>query len=299
MPKQLLIYETVVPLSVARHAECFVEIGGKYDFSGKVNSVPLMAVEFPPAMSEYAIVFAGEANLMPAVILGVRGNENLYLAADNTWEAKYIPAFVRRYPFVFSTSADGARLILCIDEAFAGFNREGRGQHLFEADGKPSPYVDNVLKFLQEYQAQFRRTQAFCGKLRDLDILEPMQAQIELASGERLSLRGFLAVNRVKLKAVAADKLAELAQTDELELLYLHLQSMRNFRALRDRLAVLEGGKAAAAPTGAEPGAEPGADAAPASAGGPGDTDGAAEPAGGPSGGGPSGGNGSGRAAAE
>jgi len=246
MPTQLLIYETVMPLSIGRHSDCSVEISGDYAFSGKVNSVPLMAVEFPHAASEYAIVFAGnETNLVPAVILGVRGNENLFLSKEKAWEAKYIPAFVRRYPFVFSTSPDGQRLILCIDEAFAGFNREGRGQRLFGEDGKPSAYVDNVLKFLQEYQAQFLRTQAFCAKVRELDVLEPMQAQVELASGERMALSGFMAVSRSKLKAVSGDKLAELAQTDELELLYLHLQSMRNFLSLKDRLALVESGKMA------------------------------------------------------
>jgi SapC len=244
MPTQLLIYETVMPLSIGRHSDCSVEISGDYAFSGKVNSVPLMAVEFPHAASEYAIVFAGnETNLLPAVILGVRGNENLFLSKEKAWEAKYIPAFVRRYPFVFSTSPDGQRLILCIDEAFAGFNREGRGQRLFGEDGKPSAYVENVLKFLQEYQAQFLRTQAFCAKVRELDVLEPMQAQVDLASGERMALSGFMAVSRSKLKAVSGDKLAELAQTDELELLYLHLQAMRNFLSLKDRL--VESGKMA------------------------------------------------------
>jgi SapC len=260
MSKQLLIYESVVPLSAARHGDCSVEIGGQYAFSGEVNSVPLMAVEFPYAAAEYAMVFAGnDGNLMPAVILGVRGNENLYVSKENIWEAKYIPAFVRRYPFVFSTSPDGKRLILCIDEAFAGFNREGHGQRLFGDDGKPTPYVDNVLKFLQEYQAQFRRTQAFCAEVRELQLLEPMQAQVDLASGERLALSGFMAVNRAKLKAVPGEKLAELAQSDGLELLFLHLQSMRNFSNLRDRLAVIEGGKATPATEGA---AAPGDDAA-------------------------------------
>jgi hypothetical protein len=46
-----------------------------------------------------------------------------------------------------------------------------------------------------------------------------------------------MAVNRTRLKAVAGDKLAELANTDELELIYLLLQSMRNFQSLPDRLA--------------------------------------------------------------
>jgi SapC len=256
MPTQLLIYETVIPLSFARHGDCSVEISGNYGFSGEVNSVPLMAVEFPQAALEYAIVFAGsEGSLLPATILGVRGSENLFLSKEKAWEAKYIPAFVRRYPFVFSTSADGQQLILCIDEAFAGFNREGRGQRLFGDDGKPSAYVDNVLRFLQEYQTQFLRTQAFCVKVRELDVLEPMQAQVELASGERMALGGFRAVSRSKLKAVPGDKLAELAQTDELELLYLQLQSMRNFLSLKDRLAVVEGGKIAEYATKAVPGA--------------------------------------------
>jgi hypothetical protein len=148
-----------------------------------------------------------------------------------------MPAFVRRYPFVFSNTPDGQRFILCIDEAFSGFNRDGRGQKLFDDEKKPTQYVDNMLKFLQEYQTQFRRSQEFCKKVRELGLLEPMQAQVEMRSGERISLGGFMAVNRAKLKALPGDKLAELARTDELELLYLHLQSMRNFTGLPERLA--------------------------------------------------------------
>jgi len=235
MSTQLLIYKTAVPVSRARHGDWSVEVSPTYGFSGEVNSVPLMAVEFPQAASEYAIVFAGtDDEVLPAVILGVRGNENLFLEKDAHWGAKYIPAFVRRYPFVFSRSGD--RFLLCVDEEFPGFNQEGRGQKLFAEDGKPTPYVDNVLKFLQEYQAQFQRTQRFCARIKELDLLEPMQAQVTVETGQRLSLGGFLAVNRDRVKALSGEKLAELAKTDELELLYLHMQSMRNFERLRDRL---------------------------------------------------------------
>jgi hypothetical protein len=245
MATQLLIYETAVPVSSKRHGDCSVAIGTNFTFSKSVNSVPLMAVEFPQAAAEYAVVFAGTREaVMPAVILGVRSSENLYLAEEGTWEAKYIPAFVRRYPFVFSSSDDGKTFTLCVDEAFPGFNREGRGQRLFADDGKPTPYVENVLKFNQEYRTQFLRTQAFCKKVVELQLLEPMQAQIALESGERMSLGGFMAVNRNKLKALPGETLAELAKTDELELLYLHLQSMRNFTGLKDRLVVIQGGKA-------------------------------------------------------
>jgi hypothetical protein len=52
-----------------------------------------------------------------------------------------------------------------------------------------------------------------------------------------------MAVSRERLKKLSAETLAQLASTDELELIYLHLQSMRNFNLMRERLA----GTAAAA----------------------------------------------------
>jgi hypothetical protein len=237
MPKQLLIYETAVPVSSGRHSNVSVEAGVSYSFSAGVNAVPLMAVEFMPASAEYAIVFtrAGD-DVMPAAVLGVRGDQNVYVSREGQWKAKYIPAFIRRYPFVFSTSNDGKRLTLCIDEAHPGVNREGRGQQLFGADGKPSSYVDHVLKFLEEYQAHFGRTQTFCKRISELGLLEPMQAQVTTPTGEKLSLTGFSAVNRDKLRALDGDALASLAKTDELELLYLHLSSMRNFNEVKDRV---------------------------------------------------------------
>ena len=237
MTTQLLIYETAVPVSNGRHGKCSVEIGENYGFARSVNSVPLMAVEFPQAAAEYAIVFAqiGE-EVTPVVILGARKHENLYLLADDKWQAKYIPAFIRRYPFIFTTTDDGKNFTLCVDEAFPGLNYLGRGKALFDEAGKPSPYVEEVLKFLQEYRAQFLRTKEFCRKLKELELLEPMHAEFTVSGGEKMSLVGFNIVSRAKLKALPAKKLAELAKTDELELLYLHLFSMRNFNVLKDRL---------------------------------------------------------------
>jgi len=238
MAAKQLIYENAVPVSKARHANWSVEVGNDYAFSRKVNSVPLAAVEFPGAAAEYAIVFAGSAEAVtPVVILGMRDQENLYLGPLGGWQAKYVPAFLRRYPFVFSSNDEGKNFVLCIDEAFPGFNQEGRGEKLFDEEGKPSPYTANVLKFLQSYQVEFRRTEAFCRKLQELNLLEPMRAQMTLGTGERLALTGFMVVNRARLKTLSGEKLLEMARTDELELVYAHLQSMRNFVAMRERFA--------------------------------------------------------------
>jgi SapC len=235
---QLKIYETTVPVSHAQHGDWSLEVGSDYAFCRNLNSVPLMVSEFASAALEYAIVFGGTGDVvLPAAVLGVRTDENLYVTKQGRWQAKYIPAFVRRYPFVFSSGDEGKTFTLCIDETFPGFNQGGRGEALFGNDGKPTPYVENVLKFLQQYQFQFHRTEAFCKKLKDLNLIDPMQAQINLGSGERMALRGFSVVDRARLKTLSANVLAELTRSDELELIYAHLVSMRNFATVKDRLA--------------------------------------------------------------
>jgi hypothetical protein len=239
MTTQLLIYETAVPVSSGRHGKGAIEAGKGYGYARKINSVPLTAVEFPLAAAEYAIVFAQSGGeVVPVVILGARVGENLYVKDDESWSARYIPAFVRRYPFVFAAKDDGKTFTLCVDEAFQGLNYQGRGQPLFDAEGKQTPYVDNVLRFLQEYTAQFARTQAFCKKLAELKLLEPMQAQFTLQNGQKVSLTGFHAVDRKRLKELPPETLAQLASTDELELVYLHLQSLRNFVSVKDKLVL-------------------------------------------------------------
>ena len=238
MTKQLMFYESAVPVSATRHADLSIETGTGYAFASHASAVPIMALEFVAAASEYAIVFASVGEeIFPAVVLGMRNDQNLYLGADGQWSAKYVPAFIRRYPFVFSTSEDRKTLTLCIDESYAGLNREGKGQRLFDEERKPAAYTQRVLKFLQDFQAHFQRTRAFCQRLKELGVLEATGVQVTAAGGEKISLGGFMVVNRKKLREVPDDKLLAMAKSDELELLHLHLYSLRNFAEMKDRLA--------------------------------------------------------------
>ena len=263
MTTQQMFYERAVPLTRSRHGEWSVEIRPEFGFASHASSVPIAAVEFPLAAPEYPIVFAGtEDATMPAAILGVRSDQNLYVGADGAWRAKYVPAFVRRYPFVFASSEDRKTLTLCIDEAYPGCNQEGRGERLFDAEGSHTQYLDTVVNFLKEYQVQYLRTRAFCNRLKELGILEPMQAQFTLPGGARRGMTGFMAVNRTKLKALDGDKLADMARNDELELIYLHLHSLHNFGRMLERIGA-QAHKPPAA-EGDEGPADLGGDAAPA-----------------------------------
>jgi len=233
MTKQVMFYEEATPISKERHADLSVRTGTDFSFAKNVNSVPVTAVEFLPAAAEYAIVFAGsEEAVMPAVVLGAMQDQNCFVDENGHWKAKFVPAFVRRYPFVFAGSDNGDRLTLCIDETFAGCNREGRGERLFDADGERTQYLSGVLRFQQEFQAHFNATRAFCRKLKDLDLLEPVQARFTIPGGNGHALGGIQAINRQKLKALPDDQLAAVVRSDELELAYLHLHSLRNLEGV-------------------------------------------------------------------
>jgi len=234
--KQLLIYESAVPIIATEHGNLSFEPRDDYAFSAGINAVPLMAVEFLAAAPEYAIVFTehGE-DVFPAAVLGVKAEQNLYLSADSQWNAKYVPAFIRRYPFVFSASEDKKTLTLCIDETHPGFNRKNRGKRLFTKDGKPSEYTEKVLEFLQGYQAEFERTRAFGKRLKELNLLEPMKADVTTPDNQKATLGGFMTVTRARTRTLGGDSLAPLAKNDWLEFIYLHLYSMRNFKEVKDR----------------------------------------------------------------
>lgn len=254
MTTQLLIYKNATPVSFERHNDTYVKSGSTYDFAGHVNSVPITAVEFAQAAAEYPIVFAGtDGAVMPAVILGAQQTENLFVdASTGAWLGRYVPAFVRRYPFVFSTDNAGKRFILHIDESFEGVNKEGRGERLFDSDGEQTQYLRGVLRFLQDYQARFQRTREYCDRLKSLRLLQPMQAQFNFADGGQRSLSGFLVADREKLKAISAEDLDLMFRNDELECIYLHLHSLRHFGDMAGRMPAGEEAAAVAEATPAD-----------------------------------------------
>ena len=237
MAKQLMFYDQVAPVSPQRHGDWCVEPSSEhFGFARNANSVPLAAIEIPHAAREYTVVFAAAGeSVVPVVILSINENENLYLTDEGGWAAKYIPAFVRRYPFVFSQNEDHTQFTLCLDEEWDGFNQDGNGEKLFDDKGERTPYTDKLLDFLKDFQRDMERTKHFCKKLKDLELLEDKQANFTLPDGEKRSLRGFMTINREKLVALPAEKIQELAKTGELDLIYAHLLSMKNMSLMLER----------------------------------------------------------------
>ncbi|MFY0634266.1 MAG: SapC family protein [Vannielia sp.] len=238
MAKQLLFYEKPTAVNPAKHGKTSVNTAGNFSFTAEVNSVPIAAAEFAHCAAEYPIVFAGDAAApVPSVILGLDGSKNAFIGKKGAWLGTYVPAYVRRYPFVLSHQDEAGSQTLHVDEEAACLNTTGKGEAMFTEDGKPSEYLEGVLKFQQEYQAQHLRTQAYAKRLAELELLAPMQANYTTPTGEKRTLQGFFSVDREKLKALGDEAVMQMFRNDELECTYLHLASQRNFAALANRVA--------------------------------------------------------------
>lgn len=235
MAKQMLIYDRVVPISSDTHRDVSVKVIENFAFARSLNSVPLLAAEFIAAAQDYAIVFAsGSDAIFPAVLLGFEDGANLCVDASGAWVGGYVPAFLRRYPFVFAEDVGGesGKFTLCIDEDYAGLNREGRGERLFDSEGNRTQYLQTMLAFVSQFQAQFNRTRTFGERLKRLGLLEDAQARFTTAEGRTGTLGGFQTIVRDRLKAIPEAELKDMFTTDELELCFVHLHSLQNINRL-------------------------------------------------------------------
>lgn len=237
MAKQLMIYDNIQPLSSDIHRNWSVQVDD-YSFVSHMVSVPVLATEIPFAASEFPIVFSATSNegeYLPLAIMGLKEGENLVLDDKFQFTTRYIPAFVRRYPFVLGGDKEAETLALCIDVDSKTVVQDGsRGRRLFDENGEQSPHLKGVVEFLKDYQYRAELTKVFCKRLQELDLLEPMQANITFKGreDENLNLRGFFVVKREKLKALNDADILDLFKKDGLELIYSHIQSLANLNFL-------------------------------------------------------------------
>ncbi len=244
MSRQLLIYDKVIAIGTASHLNVSVQMTGSYSFARQINSVPLLATEFEAAALDHPIVFArnGE-DIFPAALLSLRPDSNEHVDDLGQWHGGYIPAFLRRYPFVFSRPEEGedGTFALCLDESYPGVNREGRGERLFDDAGEQTAWLDAKLAFAAEYQTQFHITRSFCKLLDKFGLLEAAQARFHNSSGGEGSMGGFSVLNRNRLKQIPAADMSTLFRNGGLSLCYAHLHSLRNIVRLGDAARAASG----------------------------------------------------------
>lgn len=235
-----LFYSDPHALSVERHGAKAIATDANYAFARETNSVPVTAMEFSRVMRHYPIVFSAVDPVVPVAVLGLRGARNQFVSDDGAWrDGVYIPAYVRRYPFILMESPDKLQYTLCIDEAAPHFVDDGRA--LFE-NGQASETSKKALEFCSAFQGQHVFTLEFTATLEKYSLLVDNRAAITLASGENLSLSGFRVIDEEKFMALPDDVFLDWRQRGWIPMVYCHLLSMDNWQSLTDNIGGAEDG---------------------------------------------------------
>lgn len=232
-------YEKVVALNSETHRNLkFATDETTFAFAMDTTAVLLAGAEFAEAGREYPIVFirGQDGEMRPVALLGVRDGENLFVDERGKWDARYIPAFVRRYPFVMAEGGAQGQLIVCIDEKCPALN-VNHGEPLIDTEGKLQPRMNEVMQFLQNFQQEFARTESIIKQLQDLGLFVQQGARFDTATGETFQLNDFYLIDEAKFGRLADDQLPPLFRSGALGLAYLHLASLGNMRRLLDRVS--------------------------------------------------------------
>lgn len=226
-----MFYQSPVVLNEEAHKDWKIEAVEDYKFAKKTNSVYLMSAEFVLAAKEYPIVFVRSGEVVtPIALLGLKDDTNNFVVPKGGWDAEYIPAYVRRYPFIPATKDGSDELMLCIDADYKGLNSKKAKLSLFDKDGKPDVITQQAINLLQSYNAENKVTTAFCQKLVELDLLEEAQVEGANNKGEDIKLAGFLRVSQSRLSKLKSKDVKGLFDSGALELIYAHLHSMSNLK---------------------------------------------------------------------
>ena len=241
---EVLFYERPVPLNRNQHKDLRLKAVPNVKFAAQAHSVPLTGAEFPVAARDLPILFAGQSveDAGPMALLGLRQNENLLVDANGMWAQNvYVPAFVRRYPFILAekpVGAEGDDFTVFLDEAYEGFGSE-EGERLFKEDGSDSEMLANAVGFLGEFQQHVARTRWFMDQLRKHDLLEPRNIRLQ-KDGSSINLNGLFVVNEEKLRQLDEKTAHEFLREGVLGWIYAHLLSLPNVERLAQRLDLRE-----------------------------------------------------------
>lgn len=232
-----LFYSKPEVLNAAPHANLRVKAPDNLKFAAKANSVPLVAEEFLDCAGAYPIVFTQGPSPAAVAIVGLRDNENLFLDLKSRWLPGFpVPAYVRRYPFIFLELPEQDRLTLCIDRAAANVVEGGtEGQALFE-NGQPSDFAKASLAFCEAYQKQLIATRAFAEILVQHDLLIPRNVELKDRKGRAYTMGGFQVVNEEKFRALPDDVVLDWTKRGFMTAIVAHFISLRRWPLLVERI---------------------------------------------------------------
>jgi hypothetical protein len=233
------MFEKVTPVNKDTHAHKRVKEITSFDFASKFHIAYVTLQEFTRAASIYPIVFLEDKakdEFRPVVLLGLTPGSNVFVDAQGKWQASYIPAVIRRYPFTLAPGGADGQFIVCIDEA-SSLVSDSEGAALFDIAGTPTQVIDNVKRYLSELQQMEVSTHGFCAFMAKHNMFTPLNLRVRESAGVK-DIAGCYVLNEERLNNLSDELFLEIRTKRYLPAVYAHLMSL----AQTERLVKLREG---------------------------------------------------------
>ena len=232
-----LFYQDLMPLNSRDHGKWHSRPTDKAGWLVGQHAIPLTVEEFPQAGRDFPIIFTSGDNPVPLALMGLHEGVNVFVDDEGKLlDDVYVPAYVRRYPFLLAKlSPNAEELSLCFDPTSDLVGEFDEGTALFDED-KPSEVTQSMLNFCQQFEEAGMRTGAFVEELKKHKLLMDGEVAIQVEGQEQPYVyRGFQMVNQEVLREIRGDVLRGWNQSGLLPLLYAHLFSLDLVRELFGR----------------------------------------------------------------
>ncbi len=238
----LLFYKSPVLLNREEHKSLQYQASSDFSFSQNVNSVPVTGVEFFEASRDFPVLFSKDNNgdYFPLALLSLTEDSHPLCAESGDWGERYVPAFIRRYPFALTDDKN-----VCLDESAPHFNDEN-GLPLFTEEGETSETLNSVISFLDQFDQQHAQTVNFCSSAKDNDLFEPFNMQVMITKDQPLRLDGLFVLNEEQLNKLPKTEVNKWFKNGWLAWSYAHLHSLGSLKRMvsRHTKSVLEAAEA-------------------------------------------------------
>jgi hypothetical protein len=227
------MYQNIVPLSKDKHMTKKVKAVNSYSFARSIYMTFIGVHEFHRASSIYPIVFIENtetAMFQPIALLGLQPEKNLFVDKNGQWNASYIPAIIRQYPFAMVTGKEETRFTICLDEQ-SEFISEDEGEPLFNEDGEAGDVIENIKQYLSQLKQMEILTKEFCQILKERNMFAPLNMSISNA-GELKRITGGYMINEQRLNNIPDSEFLFLRKKNALPFIYNHLSSLTQIERL-------------------------------------------------------------------
>lgn len=227
---------TTVLLNNVDHGDLRVVTRHGPDFGDAVSQVLIFPTEFENVQREYPIVFRRdpEGALRPVALLGLTGDENLFLDGAGGWRSGYVPALLQRGPFsIGAPGGEGGEPMIRIDPGHPRVSRS-EGLPIFLPQGGNSPYLQHIAEVLQTIYLGHHLLAPMIAAFEQAGLLQPVNLEVRVDQTELYTVPDVLVIDRERLAALGPEELFALHREGFLQSAFLAAASLGNMQRLAD-----------------------------------------------------------------